>query len=212
MAQHLIWDWNGTLLDDLSLVVAATNVSLAFVDGPQVTADEHRRGFRRPISAYYEDVLGRQVVEAEFTIMDRLFHDTYRAGMAECRLAWGVAEAMAAWPGSQSLVSMFFHHELVSVVDSYGLTDRLQRVDGLRGVPGGGPKAPHLRAHLSVLGLVGDDCVLIGDSLDDAAAAASVGACIVLYCGGFTDEDRLRATGLPVATTLVEAVDYARAV
>ena len=31
------------------------------------------------------------------------------------------------------------------------------------------------------------DRVLIGDSLDDAAAAASVGAAVVLYTGGFTD-------------------------
>jgi hypothetical protein len=32
---------------------------------------------------------------------------------------------------------------------------------------------------------------------------------VVLYAGGFTDEKRLRATGLPVAATLVEAVRWA---
>ena len=58
-------------------------------------------------------------------------------------------------------------------------------------------------AHLEALAVRGEDCVLIGDSLDDAEAAAAVGARVVLYSGGFTDEDRLRATGLPVATTLV---------
>jgi len=52
--------------------------------------------------------------------------------------------------------------------------------------------------------------VLIGDSLDDAAAADSVGGKVVLYTGGFTHPDRLRAAGRPVADTLVEAVEIAR--
>jgi phosphoglycolate phosphatase-like HAD superfamily hydrolase len=46
---HLVWDWNGTLLDDLALVVAATNASLATAGGRPITAEEHRRDFRRPI-------------------------------------------------------------------------------------------------------------------------------------------------------------------
>jgi phosphoglycolate phosphatase-like HAD superfamily hydrolase len=51
--------------------------------------------------------------------------------------------------------------------------------------------------------------VLIGDSLDDADAAESVGARCVLYTGGFTDPDRLRASGRPVADALTEAVALA---
>ena len=38
--RHLVWDWNGTLLDDLDLVVRATNVAFASAGGPAVTADE----------------------------------------------------------------------------------------------------------------------------------------------------------------------------
>nr|BFE67619.1 hypothetical protein GCM10020092_009200 [Actinoplanes digitatis] len=56
----------------------------------------------------------------------------------------------------------------------------------------------------------GDQVVLIGDSLDDAEAAESVGGVCVLYSGGFTDPSRLRASGRPVADTLLEAVRIAR--
>src|SRR5437762_14038681 len=45
----------------------------------------------------------------------------------------------------------------------------------------------------------GPDSVLIGDSVDDAHAADAVGAGCVLYSGGFTDSERLRATGKLVA-------------
>jgi len=208
---HLIWDWNGTLLDDLALVVAATNASLAGVGGPRVTAEEHRRDYRRPIAAYYEYVLGRPLVDGEFAILDGAFHDAYRAGLATADLTADALEAIAAWPGTQSLLSMFFHDELVATVTVRGLDRHLSRVDGLRATVGGGPKAPHLRAHLGALGLTGTDCVLIGDSVDDAEAADEVGAGCVLYTGGFTAETLLRDTGRPVARTLIEAVTLAAA-
>ena len=92
---HLIWDWNGTLLDDLALVVAATNASLAGVGGPRVTAEEHRRDYRRPIAAYYEYVLGRPLVDGEFAILDGAFHDAYRAGLATADLTADALEAIA---------------------------------------------------------------------------------------------------------------------
>jgi phosphoglycolate phosphatase-like HAD superfamily hydrolase len=206
---HLVWDWNGTLLDDLALVVAATNASLSSVGGPPVTADEHRREFRRPISAYYEHVLGRSLSPIEFADLDRAFHTAYREGLAGIRLAAGARDAMAAWDGTQSLLSMWFHQELVALVADHELHQLLSRVDGLRDSIGGGSKAPYLRTHLDALGLAGPESVLIGDSVDDAHAAASVGASVVLYAGGFTDPERLRDTGLPVATTLLEAVTLA---
>jgi phosphoglycolate phosphatase-like HAD superfamily hydrolase len=208
---HLVWDWNGTLLNDLDLVVYATNVCLASVGGPVVTADEHRRDFRRPVPEYYAYVLGRPVDAVEFSQLDAAFHGAYRSRLAECALSADALDAIRSWTGTQSLLSMWFHDELVPEVTRRGLVDLLSRVDGLRAELGGGRKADHLAAHLAALGVDGADCVLIGDSVDDAHAAQSVGAACVLYAGGFTDLDRLLKTGLPVAETLLEAVRLAGA-
>ncbi len=207
---HLVWDWNGTLLDDLDLVVIATNAAFAAIGGPAVTADEHRRDFRRPVSDYYADVLGRPVTSDEFALLDRVFHQSYRDGLESVRLTADAHDAMAAWPGTQSLLSMWFHHELVPAVQRYGLT--FTRVDGLRAELGGGFKAAHLKNHLAELALDGADVVLIGDSVDDADAAADAGARCVLYTGGFTDPAKLAACGVPVADTLMGAVELARRV
>ena len=206
---HLVWDWNGTLLDDLDLVVAATNASLATAGGPVVTADEHRRDFRRPVADYYAYALGRPVDSDEFVRLDRAFHDAYRAGLLECALAPDALDAIRAWPGTQSLLSMWFHDELVPEVTRRGLVNLLLRVDGLRSEVGGDRKAGYLAAHLDALEVPAGECVLIGDSVDDAHAAGEVGAGCVLYAGGFTEPSRLVATGLPVAETLVAAVKTA---
>lgn len=212
MTRHLVWDWNGTLLDDLHLAVSATNASLALVSAGPVTADAHRRDFRRPVATYYAHVLGRPVEQTEFIALDKVFHDAYRGGLATCQLAPDALAALAAWTGTQSLLSMWFHHELVPTIESRGLAGHFARVDGLPGTIGGGFKAGHLEAHLLALGLSGADCVLIGDSVDDADAARSVGASCVLYAGGFTDPDRLRETGVPVADSLLDAVALAESV
>jgi phosphoglycolate phosphatase-like HAD superfamily hydrolase len=207
---HLVWDWNGTLLDDLSLVVSATNSAFAAIGGRGVDTDEHRRQFRRPVAEFYAEILGRAVDAEEFGRLDRIFHDAYRLGLTTTSLAADAMVALKSWPGSQSLLSMWFHHELVPALETYGVAGLFTRVDGLRTEVGGDLKAGHLARHLTELQVDGDRAVLIGDSLDDADAAAAVGARAVLYTGGFTDPNRLRASGHPVADTLVEAVALAR--
>jgi len=207
---HLVWDWNGTLLDDLSLVVSATNHAFAAVGGRALDADEHRSRFRRPVAEFYAEILERAVDDEEFEKLDRIFHDAYRMGLTSMSLAADAMAAIRSWPGSQSLLSMWFHEELVPAVETYGLAGVFTRVDGLRTEVGGHLKARHLAEHLAGLGLRGDQVVMIGDSLDDAAAADSVGAAAVLYTGGFTDPVRLRASGRPVANTLLAAVEIGR--
>jgi phosphoglycolate phosphatase-like HAD superfamily hydrolase len=207
---HLVWDWNGTLLDDLTLVVDSTNEAFASVGGRPVDPDEHRRQFRRPVAEFYAEILERAVDQEEFGRLDRIFHDAYRLGLTTTALAADAMAAIKSWPGSQSLLSMWFHEELVPALETYGLAGLFTRVDGLRTEVGGDLKAGHLGRHLEALGVPGEQAVLIGDSLDDGAAADSVGAACVLYTGGFTHPTRLRASGRPVADTLLDAVRLAQ--
>jgi phosphoglycolate phosphatase-like HAD superfamily hydrolase len=207
---HLVWDWNGTLLDDLTLVVTSTNAAFTVVGGRSVDPDEHRRVFRRPVAEFYAEILERAVDEEEFSLLDRVFHDAYRLGLTSIELAADAKEALTTWPGTQSLLSMWFHAELVPALQTYGLSGHFTRVDGLRTEIGGDLKAGHLARHLAEQDVTGERAVLVGDSLDDAAAADSVGAAVVLYTGGFTEPARLRASGYPVADSLVEAITIAR--
>jgi phosphoglycolate phosphatase-like HAD superfamily hydrolase len=207
--EHLVWDWNGTLLDDLQLVVSATNKVFASLGGRSVTAEEHRLHFRRPVADFYAAVLGRAVDADEFDRLDAIFHDAYRAGLTTCALADDAAEAMRSWPGTQSLLSMWFHEDLVPAVTAFGLDGRFSRIDGVMLGTDRAYKSAHLAKHLESMGIDGGSAVLIGDSIDAADAAESVGAAAVLYTGGFTHRDRLHASGRPVAETLTAAVKLA---
>lgn len=212
--RHIVWDWNGTLIDDLSLVISATNATFASVGGPLVTAEDHRRHFRRPIADYYAQVLGRAVSADEFAQLNKVFHDAYQAALPGCQLAADAEQALGAWSGTQSLLSMWYHDELVPTVAGYGIDRYFARVEGLRLPPGGfiDHKAPLLQRHLAAQELDPARVVMIGDTVDDARAAAEVGAACVLYSGGFSSAAQLRTTGAPVVETLREAVALARTV
>jgi phosphoglycolate phosphatase-like HAD superfamily hydrolase len=209
MTVHLVWDWNGTLLDDLELTIAATNASLAAVGGPLVTTELHRRAFRRPLIDYYSQMLGRQISAAEFGVIDVVFGNHYRSGVERCPLATDALDALNWWQGSQSLLSMWRHSELMKQLRSRELTSWLARADGCRNYDLGDRKAAYLVEHLAALDIAGDRCVLIGDTVDDAAAAEAVGSRCVLYTGGITDPQALHRTGHPVASSLMEAVNIA---
>lgn len=212
--RHLVWDWNGTLLDDLQLIIVATNAAFAAVDGPEITADHHRKRFRRPIADYYSEVLGRPVGADEFDRLNKVFHDAYQAALPGCGLTADARQALGEWSGTQSLLSMWYHDELLPTVAGYRLAGHFRRIDGLQNHLGGvvDHKGPHLARHLAAQELDPSRVVLIGDTVDDAHAAAAAGAACVLYSGGFTDPAVLRATGAPVAESLRAAVALARTV
>lgn len=212
MADHIVWDWNGTLLDDVHIAYEAS-VEVFVTHGlPEVTLEQYRVAFTRPISVFYEQLFGWQPDLDTFTRLDLHFHEAYRRRLDRCGLAADATEALASWQatgGSQSLLSMWRHTELERAVRAHGIADWFTRIDGLTG-PGGGLKAAHLAQHLAELGVHGSKVALVGDSADDAHAAAAAGAECVLYSGGYQARAALEALGVPVADTLTGALELCR--
>ncbi|MFB6784219.1 MULTISPECIES: HAD family hydrolase [unclassified Streptomyces] len=209
---HLVWDWNGTLLDDNDAVVGATNAAFAEVGLEPLTLEQYREMYCIPIPRFYERLMGRLPTEAEWERMDGIFHRYYTEQRVACGLTAGAAELLAQWQlagRSQSLLSMYVHEQLVPVVRGYGIERHFTRVDGRTG-PSGGSKAQHMERHLAALdGISPERTVVIGDAVDDALAAAHVGAGAVLYTGGSHSRASLEAAGVPVVDSLGEAVELA---
>ncbi|MEU4802478.1 HAD family hydrolase [Actinosynnema sp. NPDC023587] len=204
--KHVVWDWNGTLLDDAHAMLDAVNQVCLRYGRAVVALDEWRAMFSRPLPACYERLLGRALSAVDWTDIDVLYHERYRTLLGTCRLATGVPDLLRGWAGTQSLLSLWFHDELVPLVAEHGLTALFTRVDGLRRDTSGGSKAGHLAEHLAHQGLDPADVVLIGDVVDDAEAARHVGARAILVTTGMGDRPRLEATGVPVVDSIPEAL------
>ncbi|WP_026448878.1 HAD family hydrolase [Actinopolyspora mortivallis] len=206
---HIVWDWNGTLLADNHAVIAGVNAVCSAFGASRVDLEQWRAIFGRPLRRSYERLLGRELGQRDWPTIDRTYHETYRALLHTCELAPDAWDSLRDWSetgGSHSLLSMFFHEELVPLVESFGLEGFFERVEGLRDSTGGGSKTAHLAAHLDSLGLRASEVVVVGDVVDDAEAAERVGAGCVLVSTGVMSRAALEATGRPVADSLREAV------
>jgi phosphoglycolate phosphatase-like HAD superfamily hydrolase len=217
--RHVVWDWNGTLFDDLDIVVAAVNVSLRAVGAGSIDADRYREVYQRPLHRFYETLLGRPVLPDEMTAIDIDFHDAYHSLLDQARLtvdARRAVDLVASRGHTQSVLSMWWHDRLVPAVRYFALDDYMLAVDGHRG-PAGASKQNHLARHVEQLvrlfpGRVQrEGMTVIGDVTDDADAARAVGVGCVLYDGGSQPRAVLEAAGGPVASSLIEAVELAAA-
>lgn len=211
---HIIWDWNGTLFDDLHIVVDGVNASLAAVDANvQIDADGYRDHYRRPVRSFYDVLMGRPVTDAEWETINQVFHDAY---YSKIELAGPNAEAHAAVAEvrnrslTQSILSMWTDSLLGPTVARHGLAASMLAVQGSVAAEGS-IKSALLRQHLDALALgAATKVVMVGDTFDDANAAAEVGVGAVFYDGGSHHRHALEATGVPVADTLCHAIDLAQ--
>ncbi|MER2093773.1 HAD family hydrolase [Saccharopolyspora rectivirgula] len=206
---HIVWDWNGTLFDDNHAVLSAVNAVCAEFGRAHIDLETWRSIYSRPLWTCYERLLGQSLSEQDWARIDQRYHEVYRELLHTCDLADGVPEVLEKWAAdgrSQSLLSLWFHDELVPLVTDFGIHRLFTRVDGLREKVGGGSKAEHLKRHLQAQQLDPATVVLVGDVLDDAHAAQQVGARCVLVTTGVTGRRELEKTGFPVADSIVEAV------
>jgi HAD superfamily hydrolase (TIGR01509 family) len=208
---HIVWDWNGTLLDDGEALVRATMEAFARSGLPEVTWEAYQEHYTRPISDFYDRLAGRTLTADEQRALDRNFHDLYTDLLARAVLHAEAVEALTAWQdsgGTQSLLSMFPHARLVALTQFTDIAHFFSHVDGMR-ADESPRKEPHLRRHLAGLGISPEAVLVVGDSLDDVHAARACGAHAVLYHPAeraLVSEVRASELGVPVARRLPDAV------
>ncbi|SHJ81788.1 Phosphoglycolate phosphatase, HAD superfamily [Nocardiopsis flavescens] len=206
---HIVWDWNGTLLDDNHANLAAVNAVCAAYGRDPVEIDHWRTVFRRPLVPLYEELLGRSLLEGEWERLEKLYDEDYLRHLPSCELAQGVPDVLLDWAGtgrSQSLLSMASHDHVFPLITERGLASHFTRVDGRRYDTVADSKAEHLVHHLAAQDVDPATVVLIGDIDDDARAARAAGAHSILVTTGLMAPERLAATGCPVVESPVAAV------
>jgi phosphoglycolate phosphatase-like HAD superfamily hydrolase len=208
---HIVWDWNGTLFDDRDAILQATNEVFRSYGLPPMELEFYRSVYCRPIWASYERILGRALEDGEWERLDAAFHDAYHRLMECCRLAADARRTIDTFADdghTQSVLSMWHHDRLAVTIRRLGLDLVFRRVDGLRPDEGGGEKAEFMVRHLAALGVDAAEVLMIGDSVDDAAAARHVGARAVLYTGGLQSRADLDRLGVPVVERLSDVAAH----
>jgi phosphoglycolate phosphatase len=191
--RHVIWDWNGTLLDDLDLCIDVMNGLLQRRGLPLLDRARYHAVFDFPVRAYYER-LGFNFRRDSFEQLSVEFITGYEARRAESRLQPGAREVLAALQRAgvtQSVLSAYRGETLHEIVGHFGLTTFFIRLTGLENIYAHS-KTELGRAWVAELGIPGNDILMIGDTLHDLEVARELGVHCVLVAAGHHPADRLR--------------------
>ena len=74
MIRNIIFDWSGTLVDDLPAVLKASNFVLAQAGKPEITLDTFRAEFQLPFTTFYD----RHTPEVPMAQLEEWFHAEFR--------------------------------------------------------------------------------------------------------------------------------------
>ena len=205
MPRTIIWDWNGTLLDDVDCCVATLNVLRGRRDMPALSRDEYRRRFGFPVRAFYEEI-GFDFASEDFALLSQHFIEEYCGRPHEMRLTLAAPDTLGRLRerGAQHLVVSAMESRLLA--DMLGTHGLMPLLAGHHGRPdhSAGSKVELGAEMVRRQGLDPRELVVVGDTLHDLELARAIGCAVVLYAGGHQSRERLESAGAPVIDKLDE--------
>tara|TARA_Y100001970_G_scaffold63393_1_gene81196 strand:+ start:16660 stop:17322 length:663 start_codon:yes stop_codon:yes gene_type:complete len=197
--KYVIWDWNGTLIDDAWLFVDLMNDELSVRNLPNITVEDYRRFFTFPVKKYYE-VLGFDFKKENFKEVGYRFIQKFKKRKFEAKLfedSVYILELIKKLNIKQSIVSAQensllnqtvkhykIHHyfETISGIEHYYADEKIELAQSIR------TKIPYKNHEI----------MIVGDSVHDFEVAQTLGVKCVLFSKGHYSKNRLVKCDCPI--------------
>ena len=206
-ALHIIWDWNGTLLDDTEAALATLNIMITERGGTPIGMPFYLDNFAFPVRPFYDKIGITAHDEDEWNAIAREYHETYlRQPKALNRGAFAALDMAKAAGCRQSLLSALRQDLLDAQTKEYGIDGYFERICGSNNLHGAS-KVVRAREFLAELRSRDAEAkfVMIGDAVHDKEVADAIGIPCVLCAVGSHAAWRLREIA-PTGDTLEDAL------
>jgi phosphoglycolate phosphatase len=197
--KHVIWDWNGTIFNDVLLSMEIINNMLKQRGQKLLTVETYRKIFTIPVKDYYASI-GFNFLEETFETVGKTWMDEYERRKYESTLYEGVVEVLNKINHlgiGQSILSAYSQHTLDEMIDHYSLRKYFDHVVGLDNIYAAS-KVNIGKELMRRLGNGKGETVLIGDTEHDCEVAMEIGADSILIANGHQSKAKLLALGVPV--------------
>ena len=206
---HIIWDWNGTIVDDLPLTVSIVNAQLNKNARPAMSLDEYRGCFTFPLRVFYGNT-GLADTDEEFTKQCLAFFTEYGKKRGECTLHNGVTQVLDTFienGGTHSILSAYAQSELTSMARQFGIDSKFTHIKGASNLDGSS-KVNEGHVLLSALGYKTSRILFVGDTMHDYEAACSLGVQCALIAKGHQSKERLSGAQALLLDSHEELLSY----
>ncbi|MTI13672.1 HAD family hydrolase [Sansalvadorimonas verongulae] len=191
--RHIIWDWNGTLINDAPQVLHIVNELLEEQGLNTITLDEYRDRFTHPVSDFYKG-LGFNFEAFPFDELCLHFNDKYGQRIPYLTLhedAQEVASHIAQGQWTQSILSAAPESALQEGVKTFGIENYFSHVYGLDNLHAAS-KVQRGHELIKKVGIPNKETILIGDTDHDLEVAEALGIDLILIAQGHQSFERLR--------------------
>ncbi len=205
---YVLWDWNGTLLDDVQTAVDVNNeIFPRFGFPPPGSVADYHRLFRFPVREYYRD-LG--VNDDLFPDVANAWAEGYRVKSIGCHLQKHALEALEAFHQAglyQAILSASKEEYLHEQIARYPIGGYFQAALGLTHIYATS-KVDIAKDFLKNHGVDPKQAVFLGDTLHDAEVAQAIGCDCILIARGHQPWKTLLKANVPVFEDLEKAKEY----
>ena len=211
MIRHVIWDWNGTLIDDVDLCVDILNRVLIFYQKPTLTVSQYREFFFFPVSEFYQ-VLGLPSHGPEYDKLANDYISLYRKRFTECNLHKGALitiQYLHSIGVSQSILTAGMQADIEKFAFHYNITGYFQSIDGANNTYAKG-KLDRIITHFQKLRLDPSEVILVGDTLHDWEISKHINCQVYLFSKGHINEKRLSEAKAPILNSLTDLKNLVR--
>jgi len=189
---HIIWDWNGTLLNDLDVVIDIITQFMNNSNMKPPTTEEYKEAFGFPVINFYKK-LGFSTEDHSYKAISEFFHSQYDKRSSDSSLFKGAKELLSFAKSNdkkQSILSAASQIHLDKVVKQFGIHELFENIYGL---PNNDADSKVNRGHelISISDTPKDKTIMIGDTDHDCEVAKSLGIHSLLIADGHQSYERL---------------------
>jgi len=207
--RHIIWDWNGTLLDDVSQCVEVLNIILTNRDMQSISYDTYRKLFDFPVKDFYRK-LGFDFDTISFDDIADEYISEYRKRLPLCKLHENAEQVLIAIKDlgcTQSILSAYQQNLLAEAVASFNLTNHFIKLIGLNDYYAAS-KIDNGKKWIVQLDCSSEQTLLIGDTVHDYEVASQMRVDCVLMDFGHQSREKLLTCDAEVLSSLNGLLSY----
>ncbi len=203
--KHVIWDWNGTMFNDVELCVNVGNNLFRRKNIPQMSVEKYKSIFTIPVKDYYV-AAGFDFEKESFEIVGKEWMDEYEERKFECSLHDDLVpfmEKLREKGIKQSVLSAYKQDNLEKILNHFDLNKYLEHIVGLDNIYAAS-KLDLGKSLIKTIGAEKGETLLIGDTVHDYDVATEIGSDCILIANGHQTFDTLSKTGAKVYNSINE--------
>ncbi len=183
--KHIIWDWNGTVVDDGWLFVELINCVLKKRNMQPISLLDYQKTFCFPLEKYYMR-LGFNFKNEPYEVPSMEFVELYNKNKYRPKLYRGMVSLLQNLKKDgikNYLLSAQNNNSLLDLAGFYNLTDLFEKIVGTDNFHARG-KELLAKKLVTAMRQEGGDCLFVGDTNLDVKIASSEKSLIFAVCYG----------------------------